>query len=261
MSNGDDKPKVIETPGEAQTAGIGNVFSAAPGGGGGAPQPGAGGGMQGMDPQIQQQIVQLLQRAAQPRMQGPQISPQTWQAAQPQPTPQKLTGTLFGLIMEHTQRAKSLQLAHASDRIKGLSDAVTDAYEHATGPDGKVNEAQAKHEFMNSWAVKALMSKEGQKDMKQMEKLLQMDFLNPEKKRTVWHEALENVAKLSGAERAMKGIKELFGKHKDAMQEQLHTRASTKSQPPRRKRAPARCRKDADVHPERGEVPSGGREL
>ena len=237
MANGDQyqidplRPRPVEgTPmpgpmaapeGGAAPAPGGNVFQPPPGMTGGAPQPAGPGGMAGMDPQMQQQIVSLLQRAAQPRMQGPQVSPEVMQAAQPMPTPQKLTGTLFGLIMDHVQHAKSLQIAHASQRIQGISNAITTAYEGATAPDGTMDEAKAKQLFMNSFAVKSLMSKEGQKDMKQMEKLLQMDFLNPEKKRTVWHEALENTAKLIGAEKAMKGIKELFGKHKDAMQQEL----------------------------------------
>src|SRR5215475_5329354 len=116
----DEQQKTIETADQARAAGFDVHPGTMPpntlapqlfaGGPAGAPQP------QGLDPRVQEQIVQLLQRAGQPRMQGPTPSPEVMKAAEPMPTPQKLTGTLFGLIMEHAQRAKSLQLAHASQR-------------------------------------------------------------------------------------------------------------------------------------------------
>jgi len=180
----------------------------------GAPQPGAE-----QQQQMQQLMQRLMQRIAQPHMVGPQPQkePQAFNPTRTQgPGPQQVVHGLFGLIANVAAHNKQVQLDHATNRIKNISDAIEDAYEMAQGDENK-----AKQFFMASPAVKSLMSKEGQKDMKQMEKLLQYDFLNPEKSKTVWHEALEKVVKISGAEKVMKGLRTLMGQHKDKMAEEV----------------------------------------
>jgi glycosyl hydrolase family 20 len=169
--------------------------------------------------QMQQLMARLMQRIAQPHTVGPQPQqqPKAFNPTMTQgPGPQQTVHGLLGLIANVAAHNKQVQLDHATNRIKNISDAIEDAYEHAQG-----DEAKAKEFFMASPAVKSLMSKEGQKDMKQMEKLLQYDFINPEKKKTVWHEALERVIKLSGAEKVMKGLRTLMGQHKDKMAEEV----------------------------------------
>src|SRR3989449_1274450 len=181
-----------------------------------APQPGAAPGSAEQQ-QMQQLMMRLMSRMAQPHMVGPkpQEEAKAFDPSRTQgPGPQQVVHGLFGLISNVAAHNKQVQLDHATNRIKNISDAIEDAYEHAQG-----DEAKAKEFFMASPAVKSLMSKEGQKDMKQMEKLLQYDFLNPEKSKTVWHQALERVIKISGAEKAMKGIRTLMGQHKDKMAE------------------------------------------
>jgi hypothetical protein len=165
--------------------------------------------------QMQEIMTRLLGRIAQPKMAGPQAPPQAQQSLQT-PGPQHVVHGLFSLIQNAAAQNKKTQLDHATFRIKGISDAISDAYEMANGDPQKAQQI-----FMESPAVKSLMSKEGQKDMKQMEKLLQYDFINPEKKKTVWHEALEKVVKLSGAEKVMKGLRTIMGQHKDKMAEQV----------------------------------------
>src|SRR5690242_5351399 len=181
---------------------------------GATPQPGSA-----EQQQMQQLMARLMQRIAQPHMVGPQPQqqPKAFNPTMTQgPGPQQTVHGLFGLIANVAAHNKQVQLDHATNRIKNISDAIEDAYEHAQG-----DESKAKEFFMASPAVKSLMSKEGQKDMKQMEKLLQYDFINPEKSKTVWHEALERVIKLSGAEKVMKGLRTLMGQHKDKMAEEV----------------------------------------
>ena len=165
--------------------------------------------------QLDETTRRLLEHMMKPRMQGPQAPPQAQQSLQT-PGPQHVVKGLFSLIQESAAAHKKTQLDHATFRIKSISDAIEDAYEHAQGDPEK-----AKELFMASSAVTSLKSKEGQKDMKQMEKLLQLDYLNPEKGKTVWHEALGKVMQISGAEKVMKGLRHLMGQHKDKVQQDL----------------------------------------
>lgn len=197
--------------------------------GGAAPNPQAT--QDASQQQMQQLMMRLMGRIAQPRMQGPGIPPTALQQAQPRYVEpnrqiaqtrtegsQLLTQNLFGLIANISASHKQAQVNHAVSRIMGINDAIETAYELAGG-----DQEKAKQIFMADPRVKALQSKEGQKDIKQMEKLLQWDFLNPEKKKTVWHEALGKVVQITGAEKAMKGVQALFGKHQDKMAQQQQT--------------------------------------
>lgn len=181
--------------------------------------------------QMQQLMTRLMSRIAQPHMQGPGIPQTALQQAQPHfvkpmqgpaenrtEGAQMLTHNLFGLIANISASHKQAQVNHAVSRIMGINDAIETAYEIAGGDAEK-----AKQIFTSDPRVKALQSKEGQKDVKQMEKLLQWDFLNPEKKKTAWHEALGKVIQITGAEKAMKGVQALFGKHQDKMAQQQET--------------------------------------
>src|SRR5437899_11941824 len=132
--------------------------------------------------QQQELLMRLMSRISQPRMAGPQLSqpPKEPKGVSMMQGPaqtrdegaQMLVHNLFGLVANLSAQNKKTQLDHATNRIKGISDAITDSYEMAQNDPEK-----AKQLFMESPAVKSLMSKEGQKDMKQMEKLLQYDFI------------------------------------------------------------------------------------
>src|SRR5215472_10564397 len=176
--------------------------------------------------QMQGMMQQLLTRALQPRRTGPTPQPETVRAESPRPKydpNQSLVRGVLSTIMNHSAIEKQKQLDHATGRLHGLSKAIERSYDLAqdevnkgTIPQEQLEQRAMQH-YQDSFEFKSLQSKEGLKDLKQMQKLMQMDFMDPEKKRTVWHEALERVAKLSGAEKVMKAIKGAMGKHQDKM--------------------------------------------
>src|SRR2546426_10881179 len=119
-----------------------------------APQPGAAPGSAEQQ-QMQQLMMRLMSRMAQPHMVGPkpQEEPKAFDPSRTQgPGPQQVVHGLFGLISNVAAHNKQVQLDHATNRIKNISDAIEDAYEHAQG-----DEAKAKEFFMASPAVKTLM--------------------------------------------------------------------------------------------------------
>src|SRR6267142_2006508 len=121
---------------------------------------------------------------------------------------QMFVNNLFALIHNAGAAQKAQQLKHATGVLHSLNNSWQDAQE--LYPDDK---KKAMEHFSSMPSVTHVL--EDKKNVKQLGKLLQFDFMDPEKKKTVWHEALGNVVEAGKQLPFIKQLTEMMSKHKE----------------------------------------------
>ena len=167
--------------------------------------------------QMQQMMLQLMKRATQPRT-SVQPSPGAELPKQGGGGQQFVHG-LFGMIQQGVQAQKQAQLRHATGVLQSLNNSWMKAQDLAQG-----DQEKAKQLFAQMPEVSHIF--EDKKNVKQLGKLLQFDFMEPEKKKTVWHEALGKVVEASKQLPMIKALSGLMQKHKESQGKQEYDPAA-----------------------------------
>lgn len=177
-----------------------------------APMPGAQSSQQ-----MDELTKRLLSRIAQPRSQvqpapGASQPPKGMAPVSGVPkdkgeAQQMFVHNLFSTIFNGVQAEKAKQLRHATGVLQSLNNAWSKAQDLAQGDEKKAQEI-----FSQMPEVTHIF--EDKKNVKQLGKLLQFDFMEPEKKKTVWHEALGKVVEASKQLPFIKQISELVKSNK-----------------------------------------------
>src|SRR6266850_4570379 len=139
--------------------------------------------------QMEEMMLRLMKSATQPRtsVQPPEGAERpNPSAGQQGHQPQQFVHGLFGMIQQGVQAEKQKQLRHATGVLQSLNNSWEKAQELAQGDQQKATQL-----FSQMPEVTHIF--EDKKNVKQLGKLLQFDFMEPEKKKTVWHEALGKV--------------------------------------------------------------------
>jgi hypothetical protein len=178
--------------------------------------------------QIQEQQLQELMRRMISRLghtqivpSPSQIDPRTGQVRQPkflapaegfpvnrEQAQQMFVHNLFSTIFNAAQAQKKEQLNHAVGVLQSLNNSWQKAQDLAQGDPQKAEQL-----FSSMPEVTHIL--EDKKNVKQLGKLLNFDFLNPEKKKTVWHEALGRVVEAGKALGLTQAIGAMMKKHKE----------------------------------------------
>jgi hypothetical protein len=174
-----------------------------------APAPMAG----GSSPDAQTQ--ELLKRVLQPRTQLPMPKPpsgersamDTKRATTHAEGNQMFFHNLGALVNNAVQDHKEKQTQKATATMQTLNSAWQDAQDLANG-----DPAAAKAAFAKMPQVNAILT--DPKQMKELAKLMSFDAMNPEKNKTVYHEAAARVGKANVIQQKMKGIREALSLHK-----------------------------------------------
>ena len=182
------------------------------------PQPQAAAGDQ--QKQMQDIMLRLMKQVSQPKT--------SVQPATPPQQPQQYKGQGFAGVMlasafNAVQRQKKQQLDHAVGVLQSLNNAWEKAQELSQG-----DQEKAKKLFSQMPEVTHIF--EDKKNVKQLGKLLQFDFMEPEKKKTVWHEALGKVAQAANHLPMVKAISQAMQKHKESQSQQQYDPAAKESQ-------------------------------
>src|SRR6266566_3448429 len=162
--------------------------------------------------QMHQLMMRLISRMAQPRtsVQPPQGAelPRNTNVNQPQ----QFVHGLFGLIQQGVQAQKQAQLRHATGVLQSLNNSWMKAQDLSQGDQEKATQL-----FSQMPEVTHIF--EDKKNVKQIGKLLQFDFMEPEKKKTVWHEALGKVVEASKHLPLVQAIGKIVEQHKNKPQD------------------------------------------
>jgi hypothetical protein len=168
--------------------------------------------------QIDALSAQLMKHLSQPRSNiqpspgAEQPKPQGQQGQGPQ-AGQRFVHSIFGLIYQGVQNQKQQQLRQATGVLSQLNNSWQKAQDLAQGDQQKANQI-----FSQLPEVTHIL--EDKKNVKQLGKLLQFDFMNPEKGKTVWHEALGKVVEAGKHLGFVKAIQGMMGEHKKSQQQQ-----------------------------------------
>ena len=171
-------------------------------------------------------LTRLMSRIAQPRSTvQPPVPPQ-----EPSKMPlmggiahnrseaqQMFVHNLFGTIFNAVQQQKQQELRHAVGVLSQLNNSWEKAQDLAQG-----DPAKAKQIFSQMPEVTHILdpnAPNGKKNLKQLGKLLQFDFMEPEKSQTVWHKALGQVVEAGKQLPLIKQISEAMAKHKQGQQQ------------------------------------------
>jgi hypothetical protein len=167
--------------------------------------------------QLDETTKRLLSRLLQPKSQVQPAPGQDKSPAMMAPTQgvahnqdegrQMFVHNLFALIHNAGAAEKAKQLKHAIGVLHSLNNSWQDAQE--LYPDDK---KKAMDHFSSMPSVTHIL--EDKKNVKQLGKLLQFDFMEPEKKKTVWHQALGQVVESSKQLPFIKQIAGLMDQHK-----------------------------------------------
>jgi hypothetical protein len=173
--------------------------------------------------QMQEIMLRLMKSVAQPKtsVQPPEGAERPRETGGHQP--QQFVHGLFGMIQQGVQAQKQQQLRHATGVLQSLNNSWMKAQELAQG-----DQEKAKQLFSQMPEVTHIF--EDKKNVKQLGKLLQFDFMEPEKKKTVWHEALAKVVEASQHLPIIKAISGMMQKHKDSQKSQEYDPAAKEQQ-------------------------------
>jgi hypothetical protein len=161
--------------------------------------------------QMNEMMKRLLMQATQKRS-TVQPSPGAELPKPPQQSGgQPFVHGLMGLIYQGVQASKQQQLRHATGVLSQLNNSWQKAQDLAQGDQSKATEI-----FSTLPEVTHLL--EDKKNLKQLGKLLQFDFMEPEKKKTVWHEALGKVVQAGQHLPLVKAIGQLIQSRKSQPQ-------------------------------------------
>ena len=171
--------------------------------------------------QLDETTKRLLSRMLQPKSQVQPAPGQDKPPAMMAPTEgvahnqdegrQMFVHNLFALIHNAGAAQKAQQLKHATGVLSSLNNSWSKAQELSGGDTQK-----AQSLFSQMPEVTHIL--EDKKNVKQLGKLLQFDFMEPEKKKTVWHEALGNVVEAGKQLPFIKQLTGLIEKHKQNQQ-------------------------------------------
>ena len=181
-----------------------------------APIPGAQPGAE-MDAKMQELLARVMHPSSQLPMPKPAPAQHTPMMEGPAATHSAGNqlffhnlGALIGnAIVDHKQK----QTEKATGVMQSLNSAWQDAQEHANG-----DQAKAREIFAQMPQVKAILS--DPKEIKQLGKLLAFDPMNPEKNKTVYHDAAARVGKANLIQKSMEAIRTVLGMHKDMQAQQ-----------------------------------------
>jgi hypothetical protein len=181
-----------------------------------APIPASGSESAAQSPAMRQMMDRMAQQTAQPRTSLPQPKPNE---------PSHVTSAsgflpmLFMGIQNAAAAHKEKQIKSATAMYSSLQAAHEKAEQMSQGDPEKTKQL-----FMKDPVVQETFAgKQGEKNVKAMKELLNVDLMNPEANNTAHHEGLKRVMKAVGVQKVMKLVGTVLGAHKQYMEQQGQT--------------------------------------